>query len=52
MECAASWSAVDLKYKSAGYANQKDDFSLNKAGSLATLAKGGIKIFRNERSSA
>jgi hypothetical protein len=52
MECAVSWSAIHLKYKIAGYANQKDAFSLNKAGLLATLAKGGIKIFRDERSRA
>jgi hypothetical protein len=52
MEFVASWSAIDLKYKSAGYANQKDDFLLNKAGLLATLAKGGIRIFRDECSSA
>jgi len=52
MECATGWSAVDLKHSIAGYANQKDDFSLNKAGSLATLAEGRIKIFRDERSGA
>jgi hypothetical protein len=52
MECAASWSAVDLKHSIAGHANQKNDFSVNKSGSLATLAEGSIKIIRDERSSA